>query len=187
MSLEEIIQEIDKRGKEQMQELSEHYEARFAEIRQKYSNLDKDLRDEWKSKIESETVSLKKNIISSAQMESLRMIRGREKEIVNSALEKVEDHLQDIKKWKNYKELLSSLADISFRALGKDCMIKVGEKDQNVLPEAEFVRDDPLLSKYGGIVASSKDGSMELDLRIYTIYLDLREKMIAAISENIGE
>ena len=187
MSLEEIIQEIDKKGKEQMQELSEHYEARFAEIRQKYSNLEKDLRDEWKGKIEGETVSLKKNIVSSAQMEALRMIRGREKEIVDSALEKVEDHLQEIRKWKNYKEIMSSLAGISSKALGKDCRIKISEKDQSILPEAEPAKEDQLISKFGGIVAVSKAGSMELDLRIYSIYQDLREKIIAAISENIGE
>ena len=187
MSLEEIIQEIDRKGKEQMQELSAHYESRISELRQRYSNLERDLREEWESKIGTETVSLKKNIVSSAQMESLRMIRSREKEIVDSALEKVEDHLHDIRSWKNYSEIMGSLSRISTSALGKDCRIMVSKNDQSLLPGAEPRNDDAVLDKYGGIVAVSKDGSMELDLRIYSIYQDLREKIIAAISENIGE
>ena len=187
MALEEIIQEIDRRGKEELQSLSEHYEARTREIQEKYKAMEKELREEWEKKVHSEVDSLKKNLISSSQMESLRLIRGREKELVDSAMEKIEDHLSEVRRWKNYPKIMHSLHDMALKSLGKDCRIIVAKSDRDILQGSETENSDQVLENYGGLVAFSKDGSMELDLKIFSIYEELRERIISSISERIGE
>lgn len=187
MALEDILQEIEIRGKKEMDNLRQSYEQRLDAMRNKYLKMEEAIRLENKENLKSEAENLRRNIISSAQMESLRIIRGKEKQIMDQSLQSLEDYILNIRDKQYYPDLLKSLKVISQNALGKDCIILVDKKDLKHLDGAEESKNDELLKNYGGLVARSVDGSMEIDLRIYSIYQDLKEEISGIIAGNIGE
>lgn len=187
MALEDILQEIEERGKKEMEELSRSYENRLESLKKKYLSMEESTKADYESSIKSEVESLKRNIVSSAQMEALRIVRSKEKQIMDQTLQTLEDSLASIREKKYYPDLLNSMKEIGQKALGKDCRIFVDKSDMKYVTGSEELKNDDLLRRYGGMVSASKDGTMEIDLRIFSIYRDLKDEISGIISGSIGE
>ncbi|HLH86659.1 MAG TPA: V-type ATP synthase subunit E family protein, partial [Thermoplasmataceae archaeon] len=133
--------------------------------------------------------TLELSVLSSAQMEALKIVRTRQEELLEDFLDRAEEVISGYRKSQRYAALLSRLVKIAREALGNDCIISVAREDKDKLPAGVKATesDDDGVQKYGGIIASSSDGSLELNLSLKEIFSGIREKLISSILERLEE
>ncbi|MCL4341756.1 MAG: hypothetical protein M1431_06665 [Candidatus Thermoplasmatota archaeon] len=188
MTLEEILKDIELRGTRELNSLSEYYDQKIQELKRSQELQIRDLEEKYRKKTEEERRTVERTILSSAEMESLKIIRTKESSLIQEALGKAMVYLRELSNKPVYKSLVLKMAQVARKNLGEDCVILAGDK------EAEILKTEPGLKvkkakadPYGGIVAQSSDGSRELDLTLSSLFREVHEKLIAKISEHLGE
>ena len=187
MTLEDILKDIELRGKQELQDLTQYYGKRISEIEAKQKLASDALRDRISRSTEEEKRSIEKTILSSAEMESLKIHRTKESSLIQEAVERAERYLKNQRKSKDYPVLLEQMIRVSRNTLGKNCTIYLGKDDISLLKDKDAKVIAREVDPYGGIKSVSEDGSKELDLTFSTILKEIREKLISKFSEHLGE
>lgn len=187
MSLEEILKDIELRGKQELQELTLYYENRIRELEQKQSQALRSQEDKIRKISEDERRTAERTVVSSAEMEALNVIRSREGSLIDEATGKAEFYLKDIRERKDYQDTLSRMVDISHRILGDDCTFILSKKDSGLIRPGKSKVVEKEVDPYGGFRAESADGTMELDLTITAVLGEIREKLVSRLHEYLGE
>ena len=188
MTLEEIINEIQKKKDLDLENLSRKFQDDQLKLRLDADRRIKKLLEDYEKKIANERSMLERREISEADLDSRTAVRKKYNELMETGLAKAIFYLEDLQQWKNYPDILESMISLAKKKLGSGCTVKVSKTDLPKLSEHKGISivasDD--ISK-GGIKAVSKDGFMELDLTTDAILADMREKLSVRIFESIGE
>lgn len=121
-------------------------------------------------------------------MEALKIVRSRESSLIEEAMGKATIYLKELRNSKDYKEIMAKMVDAARRSLGKKFTIRVSARDSSLIPQSkDLVIREEEVDPYGGIIAESSDGSMQIDLTLTSIMQDIKEKLISRISEHLGE
>lgn len=187
MSLEEILQDIELRGKQELDELTLYYENKLSELEAKQSAALTQQSEKIRKASEEEKRTAERTIVSSAEMEALNNVRGKEGALIDEAAEKAELYLKDIKERKDYPDILAKMVEIAKRTLGEDCSIVASKGDSSIISAGKSKITVREVDPFGGIMAESADGSRELDLTVSAIITEIREKLVSKLFEYIGE
>ena len=188
MTLEDILKDIELRGKTDLDGMSKYYDQKIADLRRKEDAQTRVLEEKYRKLTDEEKRSVERTILSSAEMESLKIVRSKESELLEEALGKAEIYVKELRNSPSYGKFLHRMVAIATAALGSDCVINVSKSDSGILKDVSNVKIkyqdvDP----YGGLIALSSDGSREIDLTLMSIFADIREKIISRVSEHLGE
>lgn len=187
MSLEEILKDIELRGKQELQELTLYYEKKLNDLQAKQDETVKNQEEKIRKASEEERRTAERTITSSAEMEALNTVRGREAELIHEAAGKADLYLKNIKSRKEYPEVLAKMVDIAHKTLGEDCTIFASKDDVAVIRKGNSKVVEKDVDPYGGIIAESSDGSRELDLTISAVLTEIKEKLVSQLYEYLGE
>lgn len=187
MSLEEILKDIELRGEKELKELTDYYEQKLNDLRAKQDSALKHQQEKMGKASEEERRTAERTIISSAEMQALNTVRGRESELVSEATGKVELYLKNIKSRNDYPEVLSRMVDIAHGTLGDDCTIFASRDDIQAISKGKSKVVEKAVDPHGGIIAESSDGSRELNLTISAVLSEIREKIVSRLYEYLGE
>ena len=188
MTLEEILKDIEIRGTRELSSLSEYYDQKIQELKRNQDLQIRDLEEKYRKRVEEEKRTVERTILSSAEMESLRIIRTRENSLLQEALGKAMVYLRELSNNPAYEDLITKMVDVARKSLGDDCVILAGDKELAMLknrPGILLRRSN--VDPYGGIIAQSSDGSRELDLTLSSLSREIQDRLIAKISEHLGE
>ncbi len=187
MSLEEILKDIGLRGEKELKELTSYYEKKLKDLQAKQDGALKHQEEKLSKASEEERRTAERTITSSAEMEALNTVRGRESELVTEATGKAELYLKNIRSRREYPEVLSRMVDIAHGALGDDCTIYASKDDVQAISKGKSKVVEKAVDPNGGIIAESSDGSRELDLTISAVLSEVREKIVSQLYEYLGE
>lgn len=187
MSLEDILKDIELRGKQELQQLTLYYEKKLKDLEAKQSAALKEQSDKINKAVEEERRTTERTIVSSAEMEALNVVRTREGALIDEAMGKAEIYLRNMRERKEYPDILGKMVEIAQRTLGRDCRIIASSEDAALLKANGSTILKKEVDTYGGIKAESSDGSRELDLTVSAILSEIREKLIAQFYEHLGE
>ncbi len=187
MSLEEILRDIELRGKQELDELKLYYEKKIADLQAKQDRAISAQNEKIRKSTDDEKRSAERTIISSAEMEALNILRSREGILVEEAASKAELYLKNMRDRKDYSEILAKMVDISRKTLGNDCRIFVSKEDSSKVTADGSKVVVKEVDPFGGIKAESSDGSRELDLTVSAIVSELREKITSQFYQYLGE
>ncbi len=188
MTLEEILQDIELRGNRELTSLSEYYDQKIQELRKDQELQIRDLEEKYRKRVEEEKRTVESTILSSAEMESLRIIRTKENSLLQEALGKAMVYLRELSNNPAYPHIVGKMADLARKTLGNDCVILAGDKELSILKNITGINlKKAKVDPYGGIIAQSSDGARELDLTLTSLFRELQERLIAKISEHLGE
>lgn len=187
MSLEEILKDIELRGKQELKELMLYYEKRLNDLEAKQSAALKVQNDKIIKASEEERRTAERTIVSSAEMEALNTVRGKEGALMEEAAGKAELYLKNMKERREYPEILSKMVEIAHGTLGRDCKILASKNDAEIIKAGDSKVQVKDIDPYGGIIAESSDGSRELDLTISAIISEIREKLVSQLHGYLGE
>jgi vacuolar-type H+-ATPase subunit E/Vma4 len=187
MSLEEILKDIELRGKQELDELKLYYEKKISDLQAKQDRTLAAQNEKIRKSTEEEKRSAERTIVSSAEMEALNILRSKQGSLVEEAASKAELYLKNMRDRKDYADILGKMVDISRKTLGKDCRIYASKEDSSRISAegSKIVTKD--IDPYGGIRAESADGSRELDLTVTAIVSELREKIVSQFYQHLGE
>lgn len=187
MSLEEILKDIELRGEKELKELTEYYEQKLSDLKAKQDGALRHQEEKINKASEEERRTAERTIISSAEMQALNTVRGRESELVSEATGKADLYLKSIRSRKEYPEILSRMVEIAHRTLGDDCTIFATKEDAQAIGKSKSKVVEKSVDPNGGIIAESSDGSKELDLTITAVLSEIREKIVSQLYEYLGE
>ncbi len=187
MALENILQSIEERRNGELERISREFQQKTDSLSKETEARLEALRNEFGRKTAEDCKSLENRELSNADIEARRIVRERKSELVEGSLSKAYDIMDALSSSDGYKDIVTAMVATARRVLGKDCVVKVGEKGAGFIKESRgkkvAVADvDPS----GGIVAESSDGSLELDLTIGTLKRELREKLMLEIAGKLG-
>lgn len=188
MTLEDILRDIELRGESELNSLSEYYEQKITELKRKQELQVRDLEEKYQKLTDEEKRSVERTIISSAEMESLKIIRSKESELLQEALGKAMIYVKELRNSPRYSEILKKMVRVAVSTLGKNCIVIVSRQDSDLiksLPDIKIKTAD--VDQYGGIIATSQDGSMEIDLTLSSIIRDIQDRIVSRISDHLGE
>ncbi|MGC8608480.1 MAG: V-type ATP synthase subunit E, partial [Thermoplasmata archaeon] len=114
-------------------------------------------------------------ILDKANIEAKAIYRDRMKTIIDKNIERADEIIANIRRYKEYKAILKEMADLCVKMIGNDCIINVDNADKSLIAGANVKYGD--VDQYGGVLGVSKSGDLELDLRISKIIDDLNEMM----------
>ncbi len=187
MSLEEILKDIELRGKQELDELRLYYGKKLEDLQARQERTLNAQTEKIRKSTDEEKRTAERTIISSAEMEALNILRSREGSLVEEAAAKAELYLKNMRDRKDYPEILAKMVEISKKTLGTDCRIIASKEDSSKISAGGgkiFVKEvDP----YGGIKAESADGTRELDLTVKAIVSELRERIVSQFYQHLGE
>ncbi len=187
MPLEDILQEVEKRKKEEIERISREYSSRIESVNSEIDQELQDLESFYAKKIEDDTRAMKEREIQLAQMEAKGLSREKVSKLMQNALGRADFFLRNIADTGEYKSILGKMANLSIRTLGKDCTIMCRKEDEPILKGIGNLKLSGNHIKSPGIVAESSDGKMELDLTIETVLEDIRESISLEILKHLGE
>jgi vacuolar-type H+-ATPase subunit E/Vma4 len=189
MTLEEILKDVELRGKDESEKIIEYYEEQFNQLKKKHEQQIKALTEEYAKKFEDEKRTVERSIISSAEMEGFKVIRTKKSDLIDDAVGRAEMYLLNLVNKKNeYSKILNKMVEIATKTLGQDCVISISKKDYALIKNRTKLHfTHPKEDIGGGIIARSKDGSMELDLSFRSVFANIVDSISSRVSEHIGD
>ena len=185
MALDEILSEIEERRKARLSDLKQEYDRKNGELVISTQKRIDAMRQEFQSSLAAEVTNLRSRENSLIELNANRIIDDRKKELIHSALQKVMESSDKLRKSKDYPKILKKMADESRKILGKTCRIYVFKEDMELLVGEDVSELKSQKRIRGGLLGVSSDGKMELDLTFDTIFQSERENIESILAEKI--
>ena len=175
MSLEEVLNDIERDKEERKKQIADATSQETAKIELEREEKIQALQMEYENRMKEEGDRLYSSIIDRANVEARNTIRMRVQEILDQYAAKADEWIKNLPQSKEYADILKKMIDVSRKSLGPDCVIKANKADRDKILDknVDFGDVDP----FGGILATTKDGRVELDLRLSKIENDILEQL----------
>lgn len=180
--------DIEEKRKSTIESLRHEYDARKGEYIISSEKRVADLRGQFEKKIKDESAEIRAKESSIIDLEEKRIVLERRNQLIDSGLKQAEAALELLAKSKEYKEILSSMFSAGSKLLGEKATFFLYDGDLNNSQHKENAKKLVRQSRIaGGLVASSPDGRMEVDLTFDTIFREIREDLALELANRIRE
>ncbi|NIA10226.1 MAG: hypothetical protein GWP10_11010 [Nitrospiraceae bacterium] len=161
MTLEKLIQQIEKDAESETSRIIEDAEKRADEIiKEAKARAEKEAK-EILAKGDKEAARLKEKTLSSARRAVREMeIRAKE-EVLQECFRKAEDMLKKLK-GKEYETAVKKFIEEGKRSLG-DCVVVPSREQDKKIAKAMGLKTEGKVKSIGGVIVKSADGSREID------------------------
>ncbi len=179
MGLEKLIEDILQKGAERAQEIVRQGERERDELVQSADADMKANHEKSLEKVEAQIAQLERHELSSAELESRKILLSAQREVLEDLRERALSELalypQD-KKQMLYARLFSTAE----RTLG-DCYVYSNKADNAWLKPPPGIVSGGTVDCLGGLVFESKDRTVRLDYRFETMLEEIWGKMMNEI------
>jgi len=181
MALEVVVEEIRKKGSEQAKEILDNAKAEaekiISEAKEKAEEILKKGRDEG----ESDAERLKKQEISSLNLEMKRLLLNKRKEVIEEVYKLVEEKVKSMSADEK-KKLLNALIT---KNASEGSIIYSNKDDEPIVKEiiGENVKYGGNIDCIGGVIIESSDGVVRLNLTFDEMLKQLYEQKMGEVSK----
>jgi V/A-type H+-transporting ATPase subunit E len=182
MALDNVMKDIVDSAKGEADQSLRNAEAEKAVILQQAQATISEMKRKEEKQLEDAIGRLKRQEISSAELESKKIVLSKQKEILDRAFEATLDDLCNmsaLEKKRVFRMMIRSTQDVI-----KDPKVfcPVGEKGHlDGTPGIASVNEDPNLK--GGLLLESQDGSVQIDFGFRTILESVWERELKSLSD----
>ncbi|KPV46675.1 hypothetical protein SE19_04495 [Acidiplasma aeolicum] len=188
MSLESILNEIDRSREDEIQKINQYYEEQIKNVREACNKKIKELQEYYALKQKDDSKLIIKQYEDQIKIQTKQILDNKKKEIINSALDKAKSYITSLNKSSRYPELLEIMVDTSIKKLGKDIIVECSESDMEKIKAMNKVNPKNVEANSGiksGIIAYSPDRLKMLDLTLNTIFKEISDDILAYFYENV--
>jgi vacuolar-type H+-ATPase subunit E/Vma4 len=118
MTLEEIINEIQKKKDLDLENLSRKFQDDQLKLRLDADRRIKKLLEDYEKKIANEMSMLERKEISEAELDSRTTVRKKYNDLMETGLARAIFYLEDLPQWKTYPEILESMVSMAKKEAG---------------------------------------------------------------------
>jgi len=185
MALDNVMKEITASADRQAGEIDSQAAAEVRSIQAEADALIADMKEKEDKKLKEAIERLKRQELSSAELESKKIVLSKKKEILAKAFETVLADLESApreKKLEQYKEMVKSAKTV----IDKPKAV-ISPKDDFTAKElgVKSVDKDPRIR--AGMILQSEDGTAEVDMQYETLLQAIWNREIKALSDILFE
>ncbi|MCD6494067.1 MAG: V-type ATP synthase subunit E [Archaeoglobaceae archaeon] len=184
MPLESIIQEIYQKGEEQVKKLMEEAEKESEQIIAEAKAEAEEILRKAREEAEKESERLRKQEVSSVNLEMKRLLLNKQKELLETVFELTKQKIKEMDSGEK-KKLLEAL----LKKNAESGMIVYSNKDDEAVVK-EVIKNLGKDLKYGGninclggVVLESPDGEVRLNLTFDELLAQLYEQKMSEVSK----
>jgi len=163
MSIDTFVHEIEKRKKNDLDQLNKELSDKESSTEIKKNTAIKELQERYanEAKIKSERESSR--IVEAGKLEAKKILFDAITANLDATFESIKQELVNYTKTSEYKQALQKMVETSKKRLDNDIIIHGREEDQGVF-NADNITIGSTIQTLGGIIAENNDGTKELDL-----------------------
>ena len=167
MGLDAVVQDILRRGEEKRRETVAQGEKEKAELISAAEKKASEDRKKLEARTDAAIAQMEQQELSSAELESKRVLLEAEKQVMEELREMV---LSELSKYPvdRRRRLYSDLMVTAKSELG-ECSVYSNKQDKAILTLPSGISFGGVIECRGGLVFESKDGAVRLDYRFETI------------------
>ena len=185
MALDNVVNEIKASADKQAGDIESQASAEVRAILAEADALISDMKEKEDKKLKEEVERLKRQELSSAELESKKIVLSKKKEILAKAFETVLSDLESAPrdvKLEQYKEMVRSAESV----IEKPKAV-LSPKDDFTAKElgVKTVEKDPKIR--AGLILQSVDNTVEVDMQYETILQTIWNREIKALSDILFE
>ena len=179
MGLNKVVEDILRRGEEKKREIvSLGEKERDEQVKQAEKRIVED-RQKFEKKTEAAIAQMEQQELSSAELESKKVMLAAQRQTMEDLKEQVLEALQSYPAEKK-KKLYAKLASRAKKELGT-CYVYSNKSDKAVLQLPTGVTDAGIIDCRGGLVFESKDRNYRLDYRFESMLDEVWNKEMQQI------
>ena len=178
---EALLGEVEEKRKKTIQMLEAEYSAKKDEVAKKAAEQRSYIQDSGKREGEAAAQREKVRIEGAAKLQAKKMLFDATERMLESNLTALRDVLADYAESKEYNDLLAKMAAYADRRLGGSINVTCRSADAPTLKKAGVKVASSELSSIGGFKATSRDGTLELDLTFEELLRSREEDARASI------
>ncbi len=186
MSLENILNEIDKTREEQIKKINDYYDQKLNEVKATCNTKIKHLGEDYAIKEKNDTSSIIRQYEDRIKIQEKQIIDGKKRDIIKNALEKSRSYIDSMNRSSKYHELLQAMIDTATKKFGNDLIIHCSENDRekiaSILTSGNIIIDKSIKS---GLIAVTGDNKKMLDFRMDSIFDDISDELSIYLYGNI--
>jgi V/A-type H+-transporting ATPase subunit E len=185
MALDNVMEEIKASADKQASEIDSQAAAEVKAIQAEAEALIADMKEKEDKKLKEAIERLKRQELSSAELESKKIVLSKKKEILAKAFETVLAYLESAPrdvKLEQYKKM----AKLAKTVIDKPKAV-ISQKDDFTAKElgVKSVENDPRIR--AGMILQSEDGTVEVDMQYETLLRAIWNREIKTLSDILFE
>ncbi|HID43497.1 MAG TPA: V-type ATP synthase subunit E [Archaeoglobaceae archaeon] len=181
MALEVVVEEIQKRGSEQAKEILDNAKAEAEKITGEAKEKANEILKKGRNEGESEAERLKRQEISSLNLEMKRLLLNKRKEIIEEVYSIVEERVKSMSADEK-KRLLNTLIT---KNAEEGSVVYSNKDDEPIVKEiiSENVKYGGNIECIGGVIIESLGGTVRLNLTFDGMLKQLYEQKMGEVSK----
>ena len=183
MPLEAVLEEIRKKGDEQVQQILDEAKKEAEEIIAEAKVEAEEILKKAREEAEKEAERLKRQEISSVNLEMKRLLLNKRKEILEDVLKLVEDRIRkmDPEEKKKLLEKLINSCEL------EEAVVYSNKDDENIVREVisnkKGYRYGGNINCLGGVILESTDGEVRINLTFDDLLAQVYESKMSEVSK----
>ncbi len=183
MPLEAVLEEIRKKGDEQVQQILDEAKKEAEEIIAEAKVEAEEILKKAREEAEKEAERLKRQEISSVNLEMKRLLLNKRKEILEDVLKLVEDRIRkmDPEEKKKLLEKLINSCEL------EEAVVYSNKDDENIVREIisnkKGYRYGGNINCLGGVILESTDGEVRINLTFDDLLAQVYESKMSEVSK----
>ncbi len=175
MPLEDLIRDVESKTESRKKAILKDTDSKVEQLNREKDQIIAQMIADYGTRKANEARKREETIIDKANIEARIILRDRIKAVIDKNIEMADEIIANIRKYKDYRNLLNDMIAVSVRMLGNDCIINVDDADKGLVTGSNLKYGK--VDEYGGILSTSKNGDIEIDLRISKIIGEINERM----------
>ncbi len=188
MGLEDILDDIQKRKEENIDQISRETEDEIGKIIQAAKAEAASIAKDTKERAKEESSQIITKAVSRANIEGRMLFNKATNEKVEEAIKGVMNSVERYRKSDSYRKLLVTLSQKALNQLGPNSIVYSRKDDleylKRALPKVSIEPIDHDIT--GGVVVVSNDGRMEIDYSLENIIEDMKDSFASQMLKIIG-
>ena len=178
MALEDLVEEIRRRGEAEIEKIRSAGSAEEARIRKEREQKLVEIRTQAARSAEVEAAREKAQRLAAAKLKSRKLLYEARERRLEHAVAETRTLLQEFTTSREYDTVLRQMVDVASRALGKQFRVSGRAEDASRLARVAGKAFDPTPQPIlGGVVVETTDGARRLNLSFDEL-LRLREDRV---------
>lgn len=185
MSVEDILREIEQKGKIQLEIIRKETDEKISKIIGEAKENARKILEDGRASFERQLEYERKRIVSTVNMEMKMLYNRTLNEIIDEYVRKILDLLPSLRNSDHYREYIMKSIEKGRNEIGNNYVIIISEKDSALVNSEKNVRFSKSLEPLGGVIIESLDGKKRADYslvnvvneRILQIKQEIYEKM----------
>lgn len=181
VAAEALLAEVEEKRQKTIQMLEAEYSAKKEEVEKRAAEQRSYIQESGKREAETAVQREKVRIDGAAKLQAKKMLFDATEKMLESNLSALRQVLADYAESKDYPEMLAEMASYADKRLGGSISVVCRSSDAAALKKAGVRVSSSDLSSIGGFRATSKDGTLELDLTFEELLRSHEEDARASI------